>query len=133
MLNYQKYQSKSTLEGANGKWFIRVKANDTLDLAAMAQHMAEHNCGFSEAQIYGVLKALIACVKEQLLNGKKVKLDDLAIFYLSCHCKPSDTANEATPDKIRSLQMKVRSTGRLSSTQIAQAVKMKEQEKYSIE
>ena len=132
MLTYQKYQSNSALEGANGKWFIRLKSGETVDLQGMAEHMAEHNCGFSEAQIYGVLKALVKCIKEQLLAGKKVKLDDLAIFYLSCHCKASDTALEATPDKIKSLQMRVRSTGRLSSTQIAQAVKMKEQEKYSV-
>ena len=132
MIRYEKYQSKSTLEGAAGKWFIRIKSDETLDLAAMAKHMAEHNCGFSEAQIFGVLKALIACIKEQILNGKKVKLDDLAIFYLSCHCKGADSAEEATPDNIRALQLKALSTGRLSNSQISMAVKMKEQEKYSV-
>ncbi len=132
MIRYEKYQSNSPLEASNGKWFIRIKSGETVDLQGMAEHMAEHNCGFSEAQIYGVLKALVKCIKEQLLAGKKVKLDDLAIFYLTCSCKGSDTALEATTDKIKSLRMRVRSTGRLSSAQIAQAVKMKEQEKYSI-
>ncbi len=132
MIRYEKYQSKSTLEGVAGKWFIRVKADETLDLVAMAKHMAEHNCGFSEAQIFGVLKALIACVKEQILAGKKVKLDDLAIFYLSCHCKGTEKPEDATPDKIKSLQLKARATGRLSNAQIAQAVKFKEQTQYSV-
>ena len=133
MLKYQKYQSKSTLEGANGKWFIRVVTDETIDLLGLANHMAKHNSGFSKGQIKGILTDMVDCIKELLVDGKNVKIDDLAIFSLGVSCKPSDTANEATPDKIRSYTFNARGTGELSAANRKAAIRMKEDNKYSID
>ena len=133
MLTYQKYQSKSTLEGANGKWFIRVVTDETIDLLGLAKHMATHNSGYSRGQIKGILTDMVDCIKELLLDGKKVKIDDLAIFSLGVSCKPSDTANEATPDKIRTYTFNAQGTGSLSAAARKQEVRMKEDNKYAIE
>ncbi|MCQ2244577.1 MAG: DNA-binding protein [Bacteroidaceae bacterium] len=133
MLQYQKYQSKSTLEGANGKWFIRVVNGEQVDVAGLAAHMAQHNTPYSEGTIRGILCDAVNCIKEILLDGKTVKLQDLAIFSLGVSCKPSDTANEATPDKVRCYTFKARGTGKLSAAQRAAAIRMKEMEKYSVE
>ena len=42
--------------------------------------MANHNTPYSEGLIKGVLTDMISCTKELILDGKNVKLDDLAIF-----------------------------------------------------
>ncbi|MCQ2243818.1 MAG: DNA-binding protein [Bacteroidaceae bacterium] len=133
MLRYQKYQSKSTLEGANGKWFIRVIFGEQINLNGLAEHMAKHNSGFSKGQIKGILTDMVDCIKELLVDGKTVKIDDLAIFSLGVSCKPSDTANEATPDKIRSYNLNARGTGQLNAAERKQAIRMKEDNKYAIE
>ncbi|MCQ2244760.1 MAG: DNA-binding protein [Bacteroidaceae bacterium] len=133
MLRYQKYQSKSTLEGANGKWFIRVVNDEMMDLNDLAKHMAKHNSGFSKGQIKGILTDMVDCIKELLIDGKTVKIEDLAIFSLGVSCKPSDTANEATPDKIRSYTFNARGTGELSAAERKAAIRMKEDNKYSID
>lgn len=133
MLRYQKYQSKSTLEGANGKWFIRVVNDEMMDLNDLAKHMAKHNSGFSKGQIKGILTDMVDCIKELLIDGKTVKIEDLAIFSLGVSCKPSDTANEATPDKIRNYTFNARGTGELSAAERKAAIRMKEDNKYSID
>lgn len=132
MLRYQKYQSKSTLEGAAGKWYIRVVSDETIDLKGLAKHMASHNSGFSRGQINGILTDMCTCIKEILLDGKNVKIDDLAIFSLGVSCKGSDTADDATPDKIRSFTFNARGTGELSAAARKQAILMKEDNKYSV-
>ena len=133
MIRYIKYQSKSTLEGANGKWFIRIKNGEQVNVDGLAAHMAQHNTPYSEGTIRGILCDAVNCIKEILLDGKTVKLQDLAIFSLGVHCKPSDTANEATPDKIRSYTFRARGTGKLSAEQRAAAIRLKEQDKYAVE
>ncbi|MCQ2242890.1 MAG: DNA-binding protein [Bacteroidaceae bacterium] len=133
MIRYQKYQSKSTLEGANGKWFIRIKSGEQVDVDKLAEHMADHNTPYSQGTIRGILCDAVNCIKELLLDGKTVKLQDLAIFSLGVHCKPSDTANEATPDKIRSYSFNARGTGKCSTTSIKKAIRIREADKYSID
>lgn len=118
MIRYQKYQSNSPFEGTNGKWFIRIKNGEQVDVDKLAEHMAEHNTPYSQGTIRGILCDAVSCIKELLLDGKTVKLQDLAIFSLGIHCKPSNTALEATPDKIRSYSFNARGTGKCSISAI---------------
>ncbi len=133
MLRYQKYQSNSSLESTNGKWFIRIVNGEQIDVDGLASHMAAHNTPFSKGTIRGILCDAVSCIKELLLDGKTVKLQDLAIFSLGVHCKPSDTALEATPDKVRSYSFNARGTGELSAAGRKTAIQMKEDNKYSID
>ena len=66
-----------------GKFYPRVSYKQTLNIHAMAVHMAEHNTPFSEGTIEGILRDFVKCVREQTLNGNTVKVDDLAIFKVS--------------------------------------------------
>ena len=42
--------------------------------------MSDHNSPYSAGMIKGVLTDMVVCIKELLLDGKSVKIDDLAIF-----------------------------------------------------
>ena len=61
-----------------GKWFARAVSDETFDLAKLAEHMSKHNSPYSSGVIKGVLTDMVDCIKELLLDGKNVKLDDLA-------------------------------------------------------
>ena len=76
-------QNKNTQSEAYGKYYPRVSYKQTMNIHAMAVHMAEHNTPFSEGTIEGILRDFVKCVREQTLNGNTVKVDNLAIFKVS--------------------------------------------------
>ena len=57
--------------------------------------MSNHNSPYSKGGIKGLLTDMINCIKELLLEGKNVKIDDLAIFSLGIRNKAAaDTEDE---------------------------------------
>ena len=49
--------------------------------------MSKHNSPYSGGVIKGVLSDMVDCIKELLLDGKCVKIDDLAIFGVGIRSK----------------------------------------------
>ena len=80
MITYRKMQIEGENHPCNGLWYARPVITETLDITALSKHMAKHNTPFSPGVIKGVLADMVACIKELILDGKNVKLDDLAIF-----------------------------------------------------
>lgn len=80
MIRYKKYQMTGEKSPLKGLWYARPLIEDTFDTERLAKHMANHNTPYSEGLIKGVLTDMISCTKELILDGKNVKLDDLAIF-----------------------------------------------------
>ena len=60
--------------------YARVSYKESMSIQDMAHHMAEHNTVFSEGSILGVLTDFVKCVREMVLMGNTVKIDNLAIF-----------------------------------------------------
>ena len=78
-------------KGVNaGKWFARAVSDETFDLAKLAEHMSKHNSPYSSGVIKGVLTDMVDCIKELLLDGKSVKIDDLAIFGVGIRSKAAE-------------------------------------------
>lgn len=110
-----KYQNQNSKSSANGKWFYRTSPLEIVGLDALAAHMANHNTPYSQGCIRGVLKDMCDCIKEILLEGKKVKLSDLAIFSLGVKCKGSDKAESlSTAENIVGISFNAQGTGNLS-------------------
>ena len=80
MIRYKKYQFTGENHPLKGLWYARPVIEETFDTEMLAKHMANHNTPYSAGLIKGVLTDMIACTKELILDGKNVKLDDLAIF-----------------------------------------------------
>lgn len=79
MIRYKKYQMTGENHPLKGLWYARPLIEDTFDTEKLAKHMSNHNTPYSAGLIKGVLTDMIACTKELILDGKNVKLDDLAI------------------------------------------------------
>ena len=82
-----------------GKLYARVSYKQTLNVQDMAKHMAEHNTMFSEGSITGILIDFVKCVREQVLNGNTVKIDNLAIFKATVEANALETLYDAQADK----------------------------------
>ena len=97
------YLSKVT-EGSEteqaGKLYARVSYKQTMSVQDMAHHMAEHNTMFSEGSITGILIDFVKCVREQVLNGNTVKIDNLAIFKATVEANGLETMYDAETDKV---------------------------------
>ena len=103
-LYLSKVKESSETEQA-GKYYARVSYKQTMTIQDMAHHMAEHNTIFSEGSILGVLTDFIHCVREMVLNGNTVKLDNLAIFKATVEANGLETLYDAAADKVASASL----------------------------
>ena len=98
-----------------GKYFAFPVIEETIDLDGLAGHMANHNTPYSKGAITGVLTDMVNCIKELLLEGKNVKIADLAIFSLGIKNNGgADNAEDFSVTKnIRGVKLRARATGEL--------------------
>ena len=85
-----------------GKYYARVSYKQTMGVQEMAHHMAEHNTMFSEGSITGILIDFVKCVREMVLMGNTVKIDNLAIFKATVEANALETLYDAEQDKVAS-------------------------------
>ena len=117
MVRYILQQIKITSSKAFGKWFAKNVVEETIDLDALAEHMSNHNSPYSKGVIKGLLTDMILCIKELLLEGKNVKIDDLAIFSLGIKNKVAAISEEefSISKNVEGVKLKARATGELMS------------------
>lgn len=79
--------------------------------------MSTHNSPYSKGVIKGLLTDMIGCIKELLLEGKNVKIDDLAIFSLGIKNKEMAVKEDdfTVSKNIGGVKLKARATGDLMS------------------
>lgn len=134
MIRYKKYQMTGENHPLKGLWYARPLIEDTFDTEKLAKHMSNHNTPYSAGLIKGVLTDMIACTKELILDGKNVKLDDLAIFGVGIRGKPADTSKDwSVTTNVVGLRLKCRATGTLAINQLKLEAQLKELSPYDIE
>ena len=94
-----------------GKLYARVSYKETMSVQDMAHHMAEHNTMFSEGSITGILIDFVKCVREQVLMGNTVKIDNLAIFKATVEANALETLYDAQSDKVAQASIGVLAEG----------------------
>ena len=117
MVRYILQQIKITSSKAYGKWYAKNVVEETIDLDGLSEHMSHHNSPYSKGVIKGLLTDMIQCIKELLLQGMNVKIDDLAIFSLGIKNKLAALTEEdfTVSKNIEGVKLKARATGELMS------------------
>ncbi|EJW94186.1 DNA-binding protein [gut metagenome] len=96
--------------------------------------MAAHNTPYSSGVIKGVITDMVGCIKHLILDGKNVKLDNLAIF--SCGILPLKGA--ATPEEFRvvthvkGVRLRARATGDLTTRRLNLEATLREVSRYAL-
>jgi uncharacterized membrane protein YgcG len=98
-LYLSKVNENSETEKA-GNYYARVSYKQTMGVQDMAHHMAEHNTMFSEGSITGILIDFVKCVREMVLMGNTVKIDNLAIFKATVEANALEKLYDADNDKV---------------------------------
>ena len=129
-LKYKLYKNNNNL--AKGKYYARAFHDETITMDQLAEHMSTHNTPFSKGTIYGVLQDMVVCARELMLDGKKVKLDNLAIFGLGLSSRPADTPQDFNVSThIIKAYINAIGTGEISKKQLDQVVRFKEVVEYN--
>ena len=112
-------------------YYARAYHDETVSLEKLAEHMADHNTPYSKGTIMGVLTDMVSCIRELLLESKKVKLDNLAIFSLGLRSFGADTPEKFSVNKhIHSAHINALGTGSFSKRELDTSVKFQEVDEY---
>lgn len=127
MIKYVLKKNNNSHSSAYGKYYAHPVVEETIGLADLARHMEDHSTGFSEAMCMGVLTAMVKCIKEQLLAGKNVKIDNLAIFSCGIRNREGAVKEEdfSVSNNIAGVKLRARATGNLSSAKINLAASLR--------
>lgn len=129
MIKYKKYKNNNKYNAAYGKWYGRA-VHELMEFDEFIEHMAKHHCVFSEATIRGVIIEMEVCLREMLLEGKAVRLDDLGIFAIGMSTQGEETAEKFTADSIKSVSMSLFLGKRFKAKQLLTDAKFREADKY---
>ena len=134
MIRYRIYKNNNKKSQYYGSYYARTSVSETIGLEKLAEHMAAHNTPYSKGCIHGVLKDMVVCIKELVVDGKAVKIDDLAIFSAGISTKPAGTAEEFIASaNIKDVHLRSRATGKLRTTTLSAEVSKKEADEYSVD
>ena len=115
MILYVLKQNKNSKSAAFGKFFAYPVIEETVTLDGLAEHMSSHNTPYSKGAIKGMLTDMVSCIKELLLEGKNVKIADLAIFSLGIKNNGGSVSEEVfnVLKNIKGVKLRARATGDL--------------------
>ena len=115
MILYILRKNTNPKSAAYGKYFAYPVIEETVNLDGLAEHMSNHNTPYSKGAIKGMLTDMVGCIKELLLEGKNVKIADLAIFSLGIKNNGGAASEEAfsVSKNIRGVKLRARATGEL--------------------
>jgi len=115
MILYVLKQNKNSKSAAFGKYFAYPVIEETINLDDLAEHMSSHNTPYSKGAIKGMLTDMVSCIKELLLEGKNVKIADLAIFSLGIKNNGGAVSEEVftVSKNIKGVKLRARATGEL--------------------
>ena len=86
-------------ESQPAKAYAKAQVKEVMNFRQFVAHIAEHG-GHKRGQVKGVLSDMCSCLVEQLLEGKKIMLDDLGNFWLSLTSEGAESCEAFTAKNI---------------------------------
>ena len=80
--------------------FAVAQYSDVMNIEKFARHIATHGCVYSRADIAAILYMAVDCMREMLLEGKKVRLGELGDFSINLTSKGAESADKFTAQNI---------------------------------
>ena len=100
MINYSVFLLPNQMNKEEApKAYARAQVKEVMTFRKFVDHIAEHG-GHKRGQVKGVLSDTCSCLVEQLLEGKKVLLDELGDFRISLTCEGAESCDKFTAKNI---------------------------------
>jgi len=85
--------------------FAVAQYTDVMTIEKFARHIATHGCVYSRADISAILYLAVDCMREMLLEGRKVRLGDLGDFSVSLSSKGAESAEKFSAANITAVNV----------------------------
>ena len=85
--------------------FAVAQYSDLMTIEKFARHIATHGCVYSRADISAILYLAVDCMREMLLDGRKIRLGDLGDFSVSLSSKGAETADKFSSANISAVNV----------------------------
>ncbi|MBO4642664.1 MAG: DNA-binding protein [Bacteroidaceae bacterium] len=82
-----------------------AQISEILTINEFAKHIAQHGTLYSRDVIQGVLIKMVDCMRELLLEGKKIQLGELGSFSVALSTKGANTAALFTAENIKKVNV----------------------------
>ena len=85
--------------------FAISQYTDVMTIEKFAKHITSHGSVYSRADISAILYMAVDCMREMLLEGKKIRLGDLGDFSILLGSKGAETADKFTAQNITQVKV----------------------------
>ena len=85
--------------------FAISQYTDIMTIEKFAKHITSHGSVYSRADISAILYIAVDCMREMLLEGKKIRLGDLGDFSLLLTSKGAEDADKFTSQNITGVRV----------------------------
>ena len=94
-------KDEALVESVVTNYFATAQYTEVMTIEKFARHIADHGTSYSSADIMAILYMAVDCMREQLLEGKKIRLGELGDFSLSLSSKGAETAEKFSSQNIQ--------------------------------
>ena len=106
MIDYSVYLQPNPIdETAAPKAYAKAQMRELMTFTKFVNHIASHNGVFSRGTVKGVLSDAVACLVEQLLEGKKIELGELGNFWISLTSTGAETMESFSASNIKEVNI----------------------------
>ena len=85
--------------------FAISQYTDVMTIEKFAKHITSHGSVYSRADISAILYMAVDCMREMLLEGKKIRLGDLGDFSVLLGSQGAETADKFTAQNITQVKV----------------------------
>ena len=85
--------------------FATSQYSDIMTIEKFSKHISSHGSVYSRADISAILYMTVDCMREQLLEGKKIRLGDLGDFSIVLSSKGAEDADKFTAQNITDVKV----------------------------
>lgn len=86
------------------KAYAMLQSNGVVNLEELSEHIRKHGSVYSEGTILGVLKDMVTCTREALLEGNYVQLGNLGKLKLTISCEGAEAGVDKDGNPVTALQ-----------------------------
>ena len=100
MINYSVFLLPNRMNKDEApKAYARAQAKEVMAFRQFVDHIADHG-GHKRGQVKGVLSDMCSCLVEQLLEGKKILLDEFGDFWITLTSNGAESLDTFTSKNI---------------------------------
>ncbi|MBL1006185.1 MAG: hypothetical protein JJO71_21370 [Escherichia coli] len=114
-------------------WYATVVTDREMNFEEFVDHISSHNSPYSRGTVHGVMMDMLDCLKELILDGKSVRLDDLGLFSIGMKSHGELTRDKVSAASVEDIHLIVRNTRSWSNSELKKLCKITAYDSYGAE